>query len=159
AKRFEDLLRARQWCDADRVSSGPLPGPLGAIDQHRGLSRPKRLAGGPGAERLDSGGTAGFPGRNPPKRLDERRRIDPGSHRIGIEKEGVLVAMLTQAGGPGQERRVAEALGVFAQNRRDSVIGLPVSIPVSPLEELREGVELAPGGRWLELDTRRPGGV
>ena len=52
--------------------------------------------------------------------------------------------MLAQAGRPGQERRVAEPLGVGAQRQRDAVIGPAVAVPVAALEEPGQGVELRP---------------
>ena len=99
-----------------------------------------------------------LPGAQVAESLDERRRVDPGSHRVAVEEEGILVAMLAQAGRSGQERRVAETLGIVAQNRRDPVIGGAVTVPVPPLKKPRKCVELTPGCGRLELDSGGAGG-
>ncbi len=91
------------------------------------------------------------------ERLDERGRADPGGHRVGIEEERILVAVLAEA--RRAARKVASpspsASGPRAQ--RDPEVGRPVAIPVTPLEEPGQRVEPVPGRGRLPREVFRPG--
>ena len=120
--RLEDALRARQRGDADRLAVRP---GCRRARRDRSAGRPCPVRNACARRRRHR--TAPSPAGPPPSARPGLARASTngavsirGAIFVGIEQERVLVAMLPQAGRPGQERRVAESLGVGAQHQGDA---------------------------------------
>ena len=151
ARGVVHALRARQGGDADRcLAVAPARGHFGPVDQHRDLPPAEGLARRLGVEAHHLGRSGRLQSHHGLERRDERRRVDPGGHRLVIEQEGILVAVLPQARRAGEEDRLAQELRVGPERQRDAMIGRAVTVPVPPLEKAGQRVELLPGLRRLE---------
>ena len=65
-----------------------------------------------------------------------------------------MVAMLPQAGCPGQKRGFSYPFSIRSHRQHDAVIWLAVTVPIAVLEKPGKGIELAPGLGRLELEPR-----